>query len=129
MNIIVSPSDREPLISDAVSAELEHEDLSTSTIESQPSDSSQCPFHDLDSDELLEELWEEGADREFKTPAYCPKYRGLPFVLLALRTQFSEIVYRKLCQELCTFEPQDPGEIGKVESGVELGSAVGRSPY
>jgi hypothetical protein len=129
MNIIVSPSDREPLIPDAVSAKLGHEDSSTSTNESQPSDSSQCPFHDLNSDELLEELWEEGANREFKTPAYCPKYRGLPFVLLALWTQFSETVYRKLCQELCAFEPQDSGEIDKAESGFELGSAVGRSPY
>ncbi|KAF8191237.1 hypothetical protein BJ912DRAFT_1058477 [Pholiota molesta] len=31
-------------------------------------------------------------------------------------------------EELCAFEPQDPGEVDKAEGGVELGSAVGRSP-
>jgi hypothetical protein len=80
----VSPSDREPLFSDAVS-ELEHADSSKSTSELQQFDSLQSPFYDLDSDELLEELWEEGANREFKTPSYFPKNRGLSFVLSVLQ--------------------------------------------
>jgi hypothetical protein len=105
MNTIISPSDRGPLFSDAVSAKLEYADSSTSTNESQPFDSLQCPFYDLDSDELLEELWEEGLNREFKPPSYCPKDRGMSFVLSVLQIPFNGIVYRKLCQELCAFEP------------------------
>ncbi|KAF8191236.1 hypothetical protein BJ912DRAFT_1058476 [Pholiota molesta] len=86
----ISPSDRGPLFSDAVSAELEHADSSKSTSELQQFDSLQSPFYDLDSDELLEELWEEGANREFKTPSYFPKIRGnyvRSYVLSELRIQ------------------------------------------
>jgi hypothetical protein len=115
MNTIVSPSVRGPLFLDAASAELD------SLLQS--------PFHDMGSDELLEELWEEGANREFKLPSYCPKDRGSSFVLSVWQIPFNEIVYRELRQELRAFEPQDPGEIDKAEGGVEFGSAVGRSPY
>jgi hypothetical protein len=86
----------------------------------------QSPFSDLTSSELLEELWEEGIDWQFKPHfSWFKKSGGPSFVVSVLMMLFSEIVYRKPCQELCAFKPQDSDEIDTTKSRMELGSAVG----